>query len=81
MRYTQNQIDEAYETKESLQDMVRHLETVMELAQDTGMADVREMARDMLGDVQTQLQEVREILAWDYRRQVEEELREYMAAV
>lgn len=81
MRYTQNQIDTAYDQKEGLQDMQRHLDALIDLAAENDMPDLGMMAQDLISDVQTRLGEVNEIINWDRRRQVEEELTEYFAAV
>ena len=81
MRYTQNQIDTAYDQKEVLPDMKRHLDALIDLAAKNDMPDLGMMAQDLASDVQTRLDEIDEIIHWDHCRQAEEELREYMAAV
>lgn len=81
MKYTQYQIEEAYEQREGLQDMLRHLSALCDLATENGMPDMAMMAQDLQNDAETRLQEVNEIISWDYRRKVEEDLREYFAAV
>ena len=81
MRYTQNQIDTAYDQKEGLQDMQRHLNALCDLAAENDMPDLGMMAHDLLSDVQTRLGEVNEIIRWGHRRQVAEDIREYFAAV
>ena len=81
MKYTQHQIDEAYSQKEGLQDMIRHLEALSDLASENDMPDLGMMVQDLQSDVETRLDEVNEIIRADYRQQVEDELRSYFAAV
>ena len=81
MTYTQKQIDEAYEQKEGLKDMIRHLEALSDLASENDMPDLGMMVQDLQSDVETRLDEVNEIIRADYRQQVEDELRSYFAAV
>lgn len=81
MKYTQHQIDEAYSQKEGLQDMIRHLNAMIDLAAENDLPDMGQMAQDMLSDVQTVLGEVQEIIDFDCRCQAETEIADYFGAL
>lgn len=80
-RYTENEINEAIERKDALRAMLRKMESLIDDAIDNDLPNVEIMIQDLMADVETELDEVDEIVSYGYRQQFDEQMLEYMAAV
>ena len=80
-RYTEDQIDAAIERKDALKAMMRKMEGLVDDCIDNDLHTIKSMLEDMMNDLETELDEVDEIVHAGYRQQFDDDMLSYRLAV
>ena len=80
-RYTEDQIDSAIERKDALKAMMRKVESLVDDCIDYDLHTIKSMLEDVMNDLETELDEVDEIVHAGYRQQFDDDMHSYRLAV
>ena len=80
-RYTEDQIDSAIERKDALKAMMRKVESLVDDCIDYDLHTIKSMLEDVMNDLETELDEVDEIVHAGYRQQFDDDMHSSRLAV